>query len=258
MCPSVRKTHCRKLQAFVPLLILAAATQTLLASETPKIVVRKSIPQQHRSELENKLRRITGWQDLLFSTDGVLIGISGRHDAGSQTARELLTKTNEGDRVVLLENATGRRDVAFCRVVRGALNGLTPSSHDVYVVLIDFDDFKQVSGDSQARASFDVGWAVLHEIDHVAEESLDPQDANGIGECEANINRMREELGLPLRTDYYFSFLPQRSDSGVISKFVRLGFQYRDVTGKTKHYWLLWDATLVGGLPLSVQTASLF
>ena len=121
--------------------------------------------------------------------------------------------------------------------------------------LIDFDDFRQVSGDRQARAAFDVGWAVLHEIDHVVADSEDPQ-TDVPGDCESHINRMRRELGLPVRNSYFFSFLPVKNDANLVSRFVRLGFDYvNNSSSKRKRYWLIWDAAVVGGLTSDERVA---
>jgi hypothetical protein len=116
-------------------------------------------------------------------------------------------------------------------------------------------DFRQVIGDKQPRAAFDVGWAVLHEMDHVVENSEDPED-DVPGDCEGHINRMRRELGLPVRNSYFFSFLPIRNDGNLISRFVRLGFeQDNGPATKRKRYWLVWDAAVVGGLTSDAESA---
>jgi hypothetical protein len=168
-----------------------------------------------------------------------------------------LKTTAAGSRVIRLEDGTGRKDIAFCRVDVSSL--VSEKLSTVYVVLIDFDDFKQLGGDREARAAFDVGFALLHEISHVVHDSTDPTDSDVVGDCETHINRMRQELGLPIRTDYYFSFLPLKTDLRLISKFVRLGFHFSDqATGRTKRYWLIWDAAVVGGVRSNPQTASLF
>ena len=120
---------------------------------------------------------------------------------------------------------------------------------EVNIVLIDFDDFRQVSGDKQARAAFDVGWAVLHEIDHVVSDSRDPDHDTSLGDCETHINQMRRELGLPTRNSYFFSFLPVKNDANLVSRFVRLRFDHvNNSSTKRKRYWLIWDAAIVGGL----------
>lgn len=257
MGPST-KTHPQISHSLAAILFIVVFTTVVFASET-RVIARRSVSERHRAELENKLRLITGWRDLRFASDGSLVLGTSRTSIGSSIARDLLKRTVSGERVILLEDATGRKDVAFCRVDATAWVNDLPGDQSVFVVLIDFADFKQISGDRQARAAFDVGWALLHEIDHVVEDSADAEYVDETGECESHINKMRQELGLPVRTDYYFSFLPVRSDSSLISKFVRLGFDYQDRTsGKTKRYWLLWDAVVVGGLPPGVQTASLF
>jgi hypothetical protein len=128
---------------------------------------------------------------------------------------------------------------------------------EVFVVLIDFADFRQVSGDKQARAAFDVGWAVLHEVDHVVEGSEDPLE-DVAGDCEGRINRMRRELGLPIRNSYFYSFLPVKNDSNLISRFVRLAFEADNgPTAKRRRYWLIWDAAVVGGLPEPAEATGL-
>lgn len=219
--------------------VLMASCLPILAGDN--VVVRQNVSQSNREELARKLRIITGWTDLAFDSEGAMrIGHAEPQD-GSQSARELLNKAFAGKRVILFEDASSRKDVVFCRVDQF-------TSAEVFVVLIDFADFRQVTGDKLALAAFDVGWAVLHEIDHVVEDSQDPQE-DVAGDCEGNINRMRRELGLPVRNSYFFSFLPVKNDGTVISRFVRLGFDQHDAAAaKRKRYWLIWDAAVVGGL----------
>jgi hypothetical protein len=115
------------------------------------------------------------------------------------------------------------------------------------VVLIDFTDFQQLSGDAEARAAFDVGWGLLHEIDHVVSGSEDPKDEKVIGECEDHINEMRREVGLPVRAEYFFSRAYLTADANFNARYVRLSFERRG-DSQTKRYWLVWDAVSVGGL----------
>lgn len=234
-------------------LVLIACASPILASSTDNVVVRQNVSQPDREELAQRLRTITGWTSLNFNSDGALtIGDSSLR-GGSKAARDLLAKTLSGKRVILFEDASSRKDVVFCRVVTGKLDRVPVA--EVFVVLIDFADFRQVSGDKQARAAFDVGWAVLHEIDHVVEDSEDPK-TDIPGDCEAHINRMRRELGLPVRNSYFFSYLPVKNAGNVISRFVRLGFEDEsDRASKKKRYWLLWDAALVGGVASDAESA---
>ncbi len=251
MHPSTRRNYFspKCLNVCWTIAILITAAVPLFATTTDRVVVRESVSERHREELANRLRAITGWDGLKFDAAGVLqLSDSDRAD-GSASARDLLSRAVSGRRVILLEDASSRKDVVFCRVVLGKLVQESLSSSEIHVVLIDFDDFRQVSGDKQARAAFNVGWAVLHEIDHVVVDSADPQQDTSAGDCEGHINKMRRELGLPVRSSYFFSFLPISNDGVLISRFVRLGFDHTvGRTAKPKRYWLIWDAAVVGGL----------
>ena len=239
----------------VAILILTAFP--VVASTSNRVVVRDSVSSAHRNELVARLRTITGWRQLAFDDDGALRIGQITPDNGSKSARDLLNRAVSGDRVILFEDASSRKDVVFCRVVLGKWLREPVSDGEVYVVLIDFDDFRQVSGDKQAFAAFDVGWAVLHEIDHVVHESEDPEYDTSAGNCEDHINNMRRELGLPLRNSYFFTYVPVNHDANFVSRFVRLGFeQVSPTSAKRKRYWLIWDAAIVGGLDAeSAETA---
>ncbi len=239
----------------VAILILTAFP--VVASTSNRVVVRDSVSSAHRDELVDRLRAITGWNDLRFNRDGALQITNANAATGSKGARDLLKRAVSGDRVILFEDASSRKDVVFCSVVLGKFVSELAADADVYVVLIDFDDFRQVIGDKQARAAFDVGWAVLHEIDHVVQNSADPQQDTSAGDCETHINKMRRELGLPVRNSYFFSFLPVKNDANLVSRFVRLGFdQVNPASAKKKRYWLVWDAAIVGGLDSDCAEAS--
>lgn len=244
----------KTLQVCEVLVVLVVSSIPILAAND-HIIVRENVSKSNREELEQRLQTITGWNDLGFDAAGVLrIGNSAPR-TGSKSARELLNRSVSANRVILFEDASSRKDVVFCSVVETTVNATSYGASPVYVVLIDFADFRQVTGDKQARAAFDVGWAVLHEIDHVTEDSQDPQQ-DVAGDCEGRINRMRRELGLPVRNSYFFSILPVKSDGNLISRFVRLGFDQDNATlSKRRRYWLIWDAAIVGGLPPETESA---
>ena len=145
-----------------------------LSLQPTTIVVRQNVSKSDREELAQRLRTITGWTNLSFNSDGALRIGDANARGGSKGARDLINRTFSGKRMILFEDASSRKDVVFCRVVLGKFDSLPDA--EVYVVLIDFADFRQVTGDKQARAAFDVGWAVLHEIDHVVEDSEDPKE----------------------------------------------------------------------------------
>jgi hypothetical protein len=214
-----------------------------------KILFRPELAHHRRVELIEKLRRITGWAGLDFDGDGAL-QINGKKSVGgSQTARELLAAANAGRNVIVIEDASGRQDVVFCRVVEGRWKTDAANKPPVFVVLVDFTDFSHVRGDKAALAAFNVGWGMLHEIEHVVNDSADPESMGEAGECETLINRMRRECGLAERAEYFFTFLPGTTDSAFMTRFVRIAFdQARPGEKKRERHWLIWDASLVGGL----------
>ncbi|HEX8844794.1 MAG TPA: hypothetical protein VF791_09140 [Pyrinomonadaceae bacterium] len=171
------------------------------------------------------------------------------YSGGSETARNLLAAAMAGEKLIVLEEASNRTDVVFCNVVEGQWTKDAANKQPVYIVLIDFTDFSHVMGDSPALAAFNVGWGVLHEIDHVVHASTDLAQDGEAGECEDIINKMRRECGLAERAEYFFTYLPGSNTSDHMTRFVRIAFDERTPKkNKKKRYWLVWDAALVGGL----------
>jgi hypothetical protein len=224
------------------------AVSTFAAPSVSRVLIHPDVSRTHRDELVNRLRVITGLTNLRFESDGAL-HLDGQPARGSERARALLSEAINGANVIILKDASSRSDVAFCRVVRGRWLRAEPAKPPAYVVLIDFTDFEQLSGDAEARAAFDVGWGLLHEIDHVVTGSEDSKDEGVAGVCEDHINQMRLELGLPVRADYFFSRAYLNADANFSTRYVRLSFERRDQrSSETKRYWLIWDAMTVGGL----------
>jgi len=245
MQPIIERKHFALKLAHV---FLATACLCLSALSTPasdsasRIVLRPEVSRSHREELITRLRAITGISTLTFDHNGSL-RLGEQTDGGSESARTLLAQAVAGPSVIVLEDASSRSDVASCRVVRGRWVRGESNKPPAFVVLIDFTDFHQLSGDAEARAAFDVGWGLLHEIDHVVRDSEDARDVKAVGECEDHINRMRLEVGLPARVDYFFSRTYLKADSNFNARYVRLSFERQ-----AKRYWLVWDAMTVGGL----------
>lgn len=213
------------------------------------IVCRQEFSTSRRNELAARLRAITGWRDLGFQDDGALLPGVKKTSSGSLTARDLITQAQSDQKILILEDASDRIDVAFARVVRGFWKSNVNLQPPVFVVLIDFADFDHLMGDSKALSAFNVGWALLHEIEHVVNGWDDPDNPGETGACEAQINRMRGECNLPQRTDYFSTLFPHTQDSAFITKLVRLAFDQQDpVSRKRRRYWVMWDAALVGGL----------
>ena len=264
MHPSTRSNFSRTCLKVCQAVVMLIVTGTpVFAANADRLMVRDSVSQPHRNELVDRLRTITGWADLAFDDD--VLRLSNASPAnGSTSARKLLTRAVSGNRMILLEDASSRKDVIFCRVSLGRFVREIAVDADIYVVLIDFDDFRRVLGDKQARAAFDVGWAVLHELDHVVQGSQDSQHNaaagdpdTAAGDCESHINKMRRELGLPVRNSYFFTLLPVKNDANLVSRFVRLGFDQAEANStKKKRYWLIWDAAIVGGVDADCSEAS--
>jgi len=238
-------------------IFMFAGASSALASNPGKVVVRENVSATQRQELIASLKSITGWSSLRFDQQGVLQ--VGREPVanGSATARSLLGRAVDGDKVIVLEDASSRLDVAFCRVVEARWLTNTGTRLPAFVVLIDFADFHEVIGDKEARASFTVGWGVLHELDHVVSDSTDSDEQGLLGECETHINAMRREVGLPVRADYFYAEANLKADPNFNSKLVRLTFeQYDSNKLRTRRYWIVWDAKVVGGLVTTNQTAA--
>ena len=234
-------------------LALAASCMCVSALSTlasSAVVIRPEVSRSHREELIKRLRVISGWRNLNFDNNGSLRLGDTQTSGGSENARLLLKEALAGPNVIVLEDASSRTDVAFCRVVRGRWVRDESNKPPAFVVLIDFTDFQKLSGDAEARAAFDVGWGLLHELDHVVKDSEDACDAKAVGECEDHINRMRLEVGLPVRVDYFFSRAYLKADANFNARYVRLSFERQ-----AKRYWLVWDATTVGGLLSDSQRA---
>ena len=205
--------------------------------------------------LSTRLRKITGWSKLEFDRDGKLALQTLSADAGSLRARELLTKAITSGKTIVLEDASRRSDVVFARVIEARLKDQTSDNRPAFIIQIDFADFGHVTGDRLALQAFDVGWVVLHELDHIVNDSLDAAHYGEAGECENHINQMRRECGLPERSEYFFTVLPTPIDSIFNRQFVRLAFEHQ-VAGSKKRYWLVWDVKLVGDLTDRKQLAA--
>jgi len=211
-------------------------------------VLRDDLPPAHREQLTLKLRSISGFADLKFDADGILRQGNREPAGGSVSARQLIGEAISGRNVVVIEDASNHSDVAFCRVIPGRWKRNAVGNPPVFVVQIDFSDFDQLVGDQRALEAFNVGWGLLHELDHIVNDSADATSHLETGECEDHINQMRLECNLPLRTDYFSALLPLSTDSTFMTRFVRLGFVKEEPRTKKKNrYWVIWDTTVVGG-----------
>ena len=229
---------------------------TFAADAVSRVMIKPEVSRLRRDDLTTSLRAITGLTNLKFDANGSLRLDGEPATSGSQSARDLLSQAVNGQNFIIIEDASSRSDVAFARVVPGRWLRGESTNPPAYVVLIDFTDFQRLSGDAEARAAFDVGWGLLHEVDHVVRDSEDAADQSAIGDCEDHINRMRLEVGLPVRVDYFFSRAYVKADANFSARYVRLSFERRDeLSSQTKRYWLVWDAMTVGGFAGEGQRA---
>ncbi len=242
--------------AFVCLLVLSASgMEGRAASSTSNVLCRPELALERRAELAERLREITGWSRLRFNERGEL-RLEGEAKGGSQTARELLTEAAAGKNILVLEDASNRSDVIFARVVPGRWTRDAGSKPPAFIVLVDFADFAHVTGDRAALAAFNAGWGVLHEIAHVVREADDASGPDALGECEELINRMRVELRLPSRAEYFYTKFPGMEHSTFAPRYVRLAFeQLMPDTNKKRRFWLIWDARVVGELTQPATSA---
>jgi hypothetical protein len=230
--------------------LLLLPTDLLAGPGQNRVVSREDISPAHREQLIAQLRKITGFPELRFDSDGILREGSNSPVGGSGSARDLISNSIHGNNVVVLEDASNRSDVAFCRVIPGRWKNNLDSNPPVFVVQIDFGDFDQLAGDERALEAFNVGWGLLHELDHTVNDSPDAMSLGETGECEAHINQMRRECDLPERADYFSTLLPLAPDSEFRTRFVRLAFEQQPTNSNRtkKRYWVIWDANVVGGL----------
>ena len=152
------------------------------------------------------LRDKAGLLEMRFDENGFLtLGDQTKFSGGSATARALLGAAATMANAVDLESHMFSSKVAFGRLAEPVAYRHYSSGDkiDVFPLEIDFSDFSKLHGDSQALAAFDLGFVILHELGHAALGLRDAAgDTQGLGECEALINRIRRELNLPERQTY--------------------------------------------------------
>jgi hypothetical protein len=244
---------------WLAILFVLCCWSAVHATDKPsKILLRESFASSHRTELTEQLRSITGCSDFQLDGSGDLCIHNNRADAGSKLARTLLMTAATGKDIIVLEDTSNSIDIVFCRVIPARWTREREANPSAYVLQIDFSDFHQLLGDAPARQAFNVGWGVLHELDHIVNDSADAVGLGDAGHCEDNINAMRRELNLPERLEYFFTFFPATNDENFKSRLVRLAFERRiGPNGKSKRYWLIWDAAVVGGATSRKELASI-
>jgi hypothetical protein len=257
MRKSCRRVKSLRLLCLACLFVCATSGSPANAeTSTPKIVCRTKFAETRRAELSAQLRAITGWSKLDFDGEGVLRLGTEVTSGGSQSARALLSAAQDGEKLIVLEDASGSADVVFSRVLEGRWRNGSAGRPPAFIVQIDFKDFSHVMGDRAALAAFNAGWGLLHEIEHAVRDSADPEGPGAAGECEEVVNKMRRECGLAERADYFYTPLPGTGSGDFKTSYVRLAFRHARPGNKQQQYWLFWDAALTGGTPDANQVAS--
>ncbi len=179
-----------------------------------------------QAQLIESLRRLTGWQQLGFTSTGWLeIGnraVLETDQASSPSARGVLTRAQQGQHVFIVEAHTASPDVSFGQLDEGLVyeDSLRHLRLKIWRLRVDLADFKRIAAPARVLAAFDPGFVFLHELLHGLGYP-DPERFGELGACEAQVNQMRIELDLPLRTQY-FATSYQLNQQAIT---VRLGFQ---------------------------------
>ncbi len=204
----------RNLQLFALALLLGALSFAAMAnpvSSYPAGVRNSSGPrrlnERQLQTLQESLRQKTGFVKLEFDQQGALTLGNRQHIAGgSATARALLAAAVDSANLYELESHEGSPEIAFAQIVESLdrfiiETGQRTTSHQMQ---LDFADFNYLDGAREAKASFDIGIALLHELAHGVLKLQDPPGGTTqIGECDAYVNQMRRELQLPERLYYH-------------------------------------------------------
>jgi hypothetical protein len=199
---------------------IVAATLTLLAAYPEPVRAYEPLPPAPgiwqsgnpsyvlsaaaRHQLFASLSRITGIDGFVFAADGRLeMGAVSPGRRGSPLARRILHEVLASGEMFVLEDHSNSAVVNFGQIEQAQyINDATRERHRVWWIRLDFADFTRIDAPPGVRASFDEGFTLLHELLH----ALGHHDTTTIGElgdCETILNQAREELGLPLRAEYF-------------------------------------------------------
>ncbi len=246
------------IRSFALALLLGALSLTALAASRAAVQptgVRNSSGPQRLNEkqlqqAQESLRHKTGFVELIFDEEGALtLGNRQRIAGGSATARALLIAAVDSGNLYELESHERSPEVAFARIDESEdrLIVETGKRLTIYRVQLDFIDFSHLSGAREAKASFDIGIALLHELVHGVLKLPDPQGADQIGECDAHVNQMRRELQLPERLYYHPGISVTRTSDGRGIVCARLEFVERQAgqAQPSAKYQLTWLASQV-------------
>jgi hypothetical protein len=264
--------------------IFAIATTfgVILCALLPYTLAASGAPSRYRGGLRNSvgrraldakqletalacLRDKTGFLEMRFDEKGFLtLGDRTRFSGGSATARALLEAAVKMPHAVEMESHPHSPLVSFARLETPIIYQHFPTGRkiDIFPLQIDFTDLSKLRGDKLALMAFDLGFVILHELGHAALGLRDTAgDPEGLGECEALINRIRRELNLPERQTYLARVLkaPPLTPSQLSAKQAELIFA-RPVEKQgqlqIEKFSLRWEAASVGPI-VDISTQSL-
>jgi hypothetical protein len=170
-----------------------------------------------QNELIADWKNKTGYRNVYFDpkTNNLVIDTSAGFNGGSAAARTQLSDAVATNNVFDLVHSNGDPNLLFANS-RGT--SVTTDAQgkrtETFEVKIDFNDFKNISGDKSAIASFSIGLVALHEIDHwqYGPVTDKPNSATDPGPVENRfINPIRRELGLAERQCYKGRPTPNQS-----------------------------------------------
>jgi hypothetical protein len=162
-----------------------------------------------QQQLLESLQRITGLAHLEFTRAGELTVCDWADTAaGSASARALLFRALHSGHAYTIEAHPGSPNVTFGQLDAGLIyeTADTGQRFTIWRLRLDLADFKRIDAPAAVLASFDVGFAFLHELLHGLGYE-DATEADALGPCEELVNQVRVELDLPLRAHYFGSAL---------------------------------------------------
>ncbi len=236
------------------MLWLSALSCTALAAPQPTGVRNSTgahrLSAKQLQTLQDSLRHKSGFVELRFDEMGALtLGHREQIQGGSAMARALLIAAVDSANLYELESHERSPEIPFARLVESENQkcNRTGQQMTIYRVQLDFADFGVLLGARQAKASFDIGIALLHELVHGVLQLKDPQKINEIGDCDGHVNQMRRELQLPERLYYHpiITVLPNLFGKSIVH--ARLEFVQRPATNAQPNaqYSLTWLASQV-------------
>src|SRR5262245_37777015 len=238
-----------------PLLLVKAVDQFRYRGGLRNSPGERKLKEEQLDAVIKSLRDKTGFLELRFDENGFLtLGDQTKYSGGSSVARALLSAAVKTRHAGDLESHPYSPQVAFARLAKpiAYLQYSSGAKIDVFPLEIDFSDLSKLRGDNQALAAFDLGFVILHELGHAALGLRDAAgDPQGLGECEALINRIRRELNLPERQTYIAqtytapAFTPTAGTIKMAELVFARGVEKQGRT-QVEKFNLRWEASKVG------------